>query len=438
MGITGLKPFLYKSSPRGIQKFAFREELLKLLTNKTVAIDMTGIAFRLNCVTPSGTPDELFVAIVGFLELLAYWSVSPLVVLDGKDKVLKAETQAKRRARAPEDARWLTKDHVKSVESAVQSCDLDVFHAQGDGEQLCAWLAIHRYADVVVSDDTDSLVFGAPFVVFNMTTAQPEMACLELVLDDLNVTLRQFQDACMMIGCDFAPKLHRVGPVRAFKLIRGGPDIWSVLETMKETEDVCQFAERYPAALSLFRTSSADSWTWDSHKLMSATPIDTLEEPADTELDAFIEECEAVGEVAGVDATFVSSAIEGRVAYRRFEHGKPSANHRKAYFDTLVEIVESLDDNSLILVLDLTKLSGRDLLRSEMRLFVRDHLRFQETHKELFERKTFGVIVLTSVFVIRQLLGKIFERTVSHAKRECVADMKKAGEIITDWKSLTA
>jgi 5'-3' exonuclease len=75
--------------------------------------------------------------------------------------------------------------------------------------------------DYAVSKDYDTLVFGAPHLVLDFPVAgDATVVTLATALEDLRLPNREaLVDLAIMAGCDFTPKLPKVGPVTAWKAI---------------------------------------------------------------------------------------------------------------------------------------------------------------------------------------------------------------------------
>ncbi|MHC1575714.1 MAG: PIN domain-containing protein, partial [Methanosarcinaceae archaeon] len=104
-------------------------------------------------------------------------------------------------------------------------------------------------ADYIGSQDYDSLLFGAPHVVRNLTITgkrklpgkniyvdvSPELIDLDNTLTKLGVDRSQLVDIAMCVGTDYNPGLENIGPKKALKLIREHGNIEAVLNTLGQT-----------------------------------------------------------------------------------------------------------------------------------------------------------------------------------------------------------
>uniref|UniRef100_A0A6C0BMF0 XPG-I domain-containing protein n=1 Tax=viral metagenome TaxID=1070528 RepID=A0A6C0BMF0_9ZZZZ len=104
--------------------------------------------------------------------------------------------------------------------------------ANYEAEQAGAWLVKHGLADVIVSDDYDCLVCGAPFFFqhFHSSKRAQRLIHLEPLMQHLGFTEHsQFVDYCILSGTDFPGRLPGIGPVNAQRLIKKHGSIEALL-----------------------------------------------------------------------------------------------------------------------------------------------------------------------------------------------------------------
>jgi len=121
--------------------------------------------------------------------------------------------------------------------------------APSEGEAQAAYLAQRGTVWAIASQDYDSLLFGAPRLVRNLAITgkrklprkniyvdvNPELVELELVLNELGVTLDQLIDIGILVGTDFNPDgAHGVGAKTALKLIREHGSLEKIVPKLRE------------------------------------------------------------------------------------------------------------------------------------------------------------------------------------------------------------
>jgi len=254
---------------------------LKSLSGKSIAIDAYNALYQFLAIIrqPDGTPLKNHTGrITSHLSGLLYrtsnlveMGIKPVYVFDGVPPALK-EVEIKRRMRVKEEATVKyeqalragrleeartyaqatsrLKDYMK--EDAVRFLNLlgiPWVQAPSEGEAQAAHLAKKGDTNLCASQDYDSLLFGAPQLVRNVTISGrrklprkrvyiqvvPEIVELDRVLEELDVTRQQLVDIGILLGTDFNPEgVKGIGPKTALKLIKQHGSLENLLPTLKE------------------------------------------------------------------------------------------------------------------------------------------------------------------------------------------------------------
>lgn len=119
----------------------------------------------------------------------------------------------------------ITSRHKNLAKDIVKMMGLHAIEADGEAETLCCYLAINEKVDAVLTEDTDVLAYGAPFMLaFKKFTISDEKLYgihLPSVLEDLEMDQDTFRDLCILLGCDYNQHKRIKGfpphPTRKFK-----------------------------------------------------------------------------------------------------------------------------------------------------------------------------------------------------------------------------
>jgi flap endonuclease-1 len=85
--------------------------------------------------------------------------------------------------------------------------------------------------DYVGSEDYDTLLFGAPETLRQLTSSgDPELMSLAATLAEHDLTWEQLVDVGILCGTDFNDGVDGVGPKTALKAVHEYGDLWGVLE----------------------------------------------------------------------------------------------------------------------------------------------------------------------------------------------------------------
>jgi flap endonuclease-1 len=210
--------------------------------------------------------------VTGHLTGLFYRSVKwlengirPIFVFDGKPPLLKAKTLAERRERKleaaekmavalqegrTEEARMyaqatskLTPDMAEQARQLLDAMGLPWVQAPSEGEAEAADLVNRGVAWAAASQDFDSLLFGSPRLVRNLSTTgrrklprkdeyvqiEPELLELDSLLTAASLNRYQLIWIGMLVGTDFNEGVHGIGPKKALKIVAGAHSFKEVI-----------------------------------------------------------------------------------------------------------------------------------------------------------------------------------------------------------------
>jgi len=256
---------------------------LKDLSGKSIAIDAYNALYQFLAIIrqPDGTPlKDSQGRITSHLSGLLYRTanlvelgIKPIYVFDGVPPALK-EAEIKRRMRMKEEALEKYEKAIKEgkIEEArmyaqatatlkdymaedakrlLNLMGIPWVQAPSEGEAQAAYLAKKGDADYCASQDYDSLLYGAPRLVRNVTISgrrklprkpvyvevKPEIVELKEVLETLGITHEQLVDIGILVGTDYNPEgVKGIGPKTALKLIKEHGSLEKVLPQLKEAE----------------------------------------------------------------------------------------------------------------------------------------------------------------------------------------------------------
>jgi len=256
---------------------------LKSLSGKSIAIDAYNALYQFLAIIrqPDGTPlkdstgkitshlSGLFYRTANLVEM----DIKVVYVFDGVPPALK-EVEIKRRAKVKAEAlvkyeRALQEGRMEEARTYAQMTSrlkdymaedskrlltqmgVPWVQAPSEGEAQAAQLAKKGDTNYCASQDYDSLLFGAPMLVRNVTISGrrklprkpvyvevvPEVIELGQVLKELNITREQLIDIGILVGTDFNPDgVKGIGPKTALKLIKQHGSLEKLLPTLKKAE----------------------------------------------------------------------------------------------------------------------------------------------------------------------------------------------------------
>jgi flap endonuclease-1 len=258
---------------------------LEELSSKVIAIDAYNTIYQFLSIIrqPDGTPlKDSTGKITSHLSGLFYrtsnlveMGLKPVYVFDGKSPELKAtEVQRRRQIKAEaminyakaqaigdkEKMRMYAsvattmKDYmVPESKQILDLMGLPWIQAPSEGEAQAAYLTKKGDADYCASQDYDSLLFGAPKLLRNVTISGrrkrgktfievvPEIVELRKALGDCELSYEQLIDVGILIGTDFNPEgIEGIGPKTALKLIKQYSTLEAALPYIKNVSFPCE------------------------------------------------------------------------------------------------------------------------------------------------------------------------------------------------------
>ncbi len=199
--------------------------------------------------------------------------IKPIYVFDGDPPEFKKKTTEQRRnVRAEAMKEWkaalerkdyatakkhaqravtLTDEMIDQSKELLEALGVPAVQAPSEGEATCSAMAKQGDAYAVATQDYDSLLFGAPYLVRNLSitgkkkrgseyiTVKPEMLVLKDILEKLGINRNQLIVIGILIGTDYNPGgVTGFGPKRALELVKEKQSLREVLKEISWESEV--------------------------------------------------------------------------------------------------------------------------------------------------------------------------------------------------------
>jgi len=253
MGIKGLMKLINTNTPGAI-----KEKEMKSFFNRKIALDASMslyqflIAIRIGEGQTALTNDagEVTSHLIGmFYRTLRMMDagIKPAYVFDGKPPELKSGELDERRKKREENAKHLAeakeegnqddinkftrrgvhvnKQHNEEAKKLLRLMGVPVIEAPSEAEAQCAALTKAGKVYATATEDMDALTFGTNILLRNLTASKARklpvlQIDLKIILEDLNLTMDQFIDVCILSGCDYTNSIRGIGPMKALAFIK--------------------------------------------------------------------------------------------------------------------------------------------------------------------------------------------------------------------------
>ena len=167
-----------------------------------------------------------------------------------KKALKKAKTKKSKMKWAQQTAK-LTKEMVADAEKLLDAMGVPSIQAPSEGEAEIAYLTRQGVLDSCASQDWDSLLFGAPQLIRNLSIGRkkkvpgksiyvkvkPQVINLKENLKKLGITREQLVIMGMLIGTDYSSGVRGYGPKKSYKVVKEQKELDKVLEVTGWEDD---------------------------------------------------------------------------------------------------------------------------------------------------------------------------------------------------------
>jgi len=291
MGIKGLMKFLSDAAPKSIREV----DSQAAYTGRTVAIDASMCLYQFlimirdnragsyqNLTNEDGKVTSHIIGMLTRTLKLMEAGIKPVYVFDGKPPELKLGELAQRRAKRQEAEKNLaeaqekgdeeqimkstkattrvTKEQNEETKILLRLMGVPVVDAPSEAEATCAALCRDGKVYAAATEDADCLTFGTKILIRNLMAAESQKkqileVHLDRALEQLNVSMDQFIDFCILSGCDYCDTLKGVGPSTAIRLLVQHGTLEKVIEELGPEKVPENF--RYQDARQFFKECEA-------------------------------------------------------------------------------------------------------------------------------------------------------------------------------------
>ena len=258
MGIKNLTKVLTNKTPNAIIKLDKED-----LKGKKVAIDTSIILYQyVSAIRSTGSDlmdkdNNSTSHIMGILtKTLNYLKAGliPIHIFDGNSSELKLQI-LKDRSKIKKEAiakileieeqlqnKEITKEEINKLEQKritllkqsvsinrkqiaesyeiVKLLGVPAFYANEEADSQCAYLSRKKMVDYVATEDMDLLTFGTKKIIKNFLKPNMHIIDLNQILEEGDITMNEFIDICILLGCDYTGTINGIGYIKAWNLIK--------------------------------------------------------------------------------------------------------------------------------------------------------------------------------------------------------------------------
>ncbi len=251
MGVKGLYKLIQKYAPDAIKVVTMKD-----LADWRIAFDVSQLVYQMvsigNSHSIKNKEGKLIHHIQGTFFRIASMilaGIEPVMIFDGAPPLLKEQViKQRKQTRDAGNATRIPHGVFLEVMKLFDLMGVPWIQAPSEAEAQAAsmtksTLTQHNTTDAVASEDIDTIVFGAQYMIRGLDTAAHRIQLIETakVLTGLKITQNQLIDLAILLGCDYTPSFANMGPVRAYKLILKYGTIENIIVGEKLINNGCNF-----------------------------------------------------------------------------------------------------------------------------------------------------------------------------------------------------
>lgn len=256
MGIKNLSAIINEYTPNAINIIN-----TKNLSNKIIAIDASIFLYKyVSAIRNSGddlktsqgkSTSHIYGILIKSINMLKL-NIIPIFVFDNKasnlkDKILNDRSLLKKKALSKLELTIDNDEKIKLLKQTVsisyeetleakEIADLlgiPTILAKEEADSQCAYLSINNMVDYVASEDMDLLTFGTKILIRNFLKKDMYLISTDKILEEGEISMDQFIDICILLGCDYSETIKGIGKKRAWELIKKYENIENLIEKDK-------------------------------------------------------------------------------------------------------------------------------------------------------------------------------------------------------------
>jgi flap endonuclease-1 len=105
-------------------------------------------------------------------------------------------------------------EYTVKAKQIIEIMGFSHFQADGEAEALCSGMCHLGYVHAVLSEDTDVLAIGAPFLLSKIDLSTQTVVAISYadILSSLGMNSDEFRDLCILLGCDYNDRVKGYPP----------------------------------------------------------------------------------------------------------------------------------------------------------------------------------------------------------------------------------
>lgn len=145
----------------------------------------------------------------------------------------------------------MTNEIYLNVEKLFKLWSVPYLKAKGEADFLCAKLYTDNIISAVCSEDMDLLPHGVHKLITGINslelkkTGKTTLYSLDIILKEMDFTMDQFIDLCILAGCDYCNTIKNIAGMKGFQLIKEYKNIEAIPSNKLDMGDIIKAREEF-------------------------------------------------------------------------------------------------------------------------------------------------------------------------------------------------
>lgn len=150
----------------------------------------------------------------------------------------------------------VTSYHTDLLKKFLSFLNITYIQANGEADVVCNNLLKQKKVDCIISDDMDLLASGDTKLLykFNVLSNKVTFYDKSVILEKMGLKEDQWQNFCVLSGCDYCSRIPGLGNVNAFKLVKDTTveDFWGKIKERCGQEQFESYKGKFSKAIEIF------------------------------------------------------------------------------------------------------------------------------------------------------------------------------------------
>lgn len=156
----------------------------------------------------------------------------------------------------------ITGDDISRLQYFLNIMNIPYIKEDMEADLVCSRLCSMGIVDFVISEDMDHLTSGTKILLrdFNNKNNYISMYRMDTAISILEISKDKWIDLCILLGCDYLPRIHGLGFKTSFKFISSNktleyPELIEKIRDKKKYSIPDDYTEKFKKAKEIFRNT---------------------------------------------------------------------------------------------------------------------------------------------------------------------------------------